>query len=82
MHTVNDNLDDIKVDDMVEPWKTEAYTIVHLPTSNYGKTNASVRVKVDTGAGGNVMPLQVFKHLHPRKMDQNGKPIGLEASKT
>ena len=42
---------------MVEPRKTEAYTIVHLPTSNNGKTNASVRVKVDTGVGGNVMPL-------------------------
>ena len=82
LHTVNDNLDEIKVDDMVEPQKTEAYTIVHLPTSNNGKTNASVRVKVDTGAGGNIMPLQVFEHLHPRKMDQNGKPIGLEASKT
>ena len=67
---------------MVEPWKTEAYTIVHLPTSNNSKTNASVRVKVDTGAGGNVMPLRVLECLHPRKMDQNGNPIGLEASKT
>ena len=57
LHTVNDNLDEIKVDDMVEPWKTEAYTIVCLPTSNNGKTDASVRVKVDTGTGGNVMPL-------------------------
>ena len=82
LHTVNDNLDEIKLDDMVEPQKTEAYTIVHLPTSNNGKTDASVRVKVDTGAGGNVMPLRVFERLHPRKMDQNGKPIGLEASKT
>ena len=42
---------------MVEPQKTEAYKIVHLPTSNNGKTSTSVRVKVDTGAGGNVMPL-------------------------
>ena len=82
LHTVNDNLDEIKVDDMVEQWKIEAYTIVHLPTSNNGRTDASVRVKVNTGAGGNIMPLQVFEHLHPRKMDQNGKPIGLEASKT
>ena len=57
LHTVNDNLDEIKVDDMVEQRKTEAYTIVHLPTSNNGRTNASVRVKVDTGAGGNIMPL-------------------------
>ena len=67
---------------MVEPWKTEAYTILHLPNSNNGKTNASVRVKVDTGAGGKVMPLRVFEHLHPRKMDQNVNPIGLEARKT
>ena len=28
---------------MVEPQKTEAYTIVHLPTSNNGKTDASVK---------------------------------------
>ena len=82
LHTVNDDLDEIKVDDMVEPQKTEAYTIVHLPTSNNGKTNASVRVKVDTGAGGNFMLLQVFEHLNPRKMDQNGNPIDLEAIKT
>ena len=67
LQTVNDNLDEIKVDDMVEPWKTEAYTIVHLPTSNSSKTNASVRVKVDTGAGGNFVPLQVFECFHPRK---------------
>ena len=57
LYTVNDNLDEIKVDDMVEPQKTEAYTIVHLLTSNTSKTDASVRVKVDTEAGGNVMPL-------------------------
>ena len=82
LHTVKDNLNEIKVDDMVEPQKTEAYTIVHLPTSNNGKTDASVRVKVNTGASGNVMPLRVFQCLHPRKMDQNGNPIGLEASKT
>ena len=82
LHTVNDDLEEIKVDDMVEPQKTEAYTIVHLPTSNNGKTNASVRVKADTGAGGNIMPLRVFKRLHPKKMDWNGNPIDLEASKT
>ena len=82
LHAGNDNLDEIKVDNMVEPWKTDTYSIVHLPTSNNSKTDASVRVKVNTGAGGNVMPLRVFEHLHPWKMDQNGNPIGLEASKT
>ena len=82
LHIVNDDCDEIKVDDLIAPWKTEAYTIVHLPTSNNGKTDASVRVKVDTGAGGNVMPLQVFEHLYPRKIDQKGNPIGLEATKT
>ena len=43
--------------------KTEAYTIVHLSADCDGKTNASVWVNVNTGAGGNVMPLRVFERL-------------------
>ena len=44
-----DDPDEIKVDDVAKHRKTEAYTIVHLPTNCEGKTNASVCVKVDTG---------------------------------
>ena len=77
-----DDPDEIIVDDVAKPRKTEPYTIVHLPTSCEGKTDASIHVKVDTGVGGNVMPLRVFKRLYPNQIDMKGKPTGLEPSGT
>ena len=70
------------MNDVAKPRKTEAYTIVHLPTSCEGKTDASVHVKIDTGAGGNVMPLRVFERLYPNQIDMKGEPTGLEPSGT
>ena len=46
----SDDPDEIKVDYVAKPRKTETYTIVHLPTSCEGKTDASICVKVDTEA--------------------------------
>ena len=34
--------DEIMIDDINRPRKTEAYTIVHLPADCDGKTNASI----------------------------------------
>ena len=51
---------EIMIDDIKRPRKTEACTIVHLPVDCEGKTNASVSVKVNTRAGGNLMPPRVF----------------------
>ena len=42
------NPDEIKIDDINRPRKTEAYTIVHLPADCDGKTNVSVQIKADT----------------------------------
>ena len=42
------NPDEIMIDDVNRPRKTEACTIVHLPTDCDGKTNATVLVKVET----------------------------------
>ena len=55
--------DEIMIDDINRPRKTEAYTIVHLPADCNGKTSVSVWVKVGTRAGGNVMPVRVFERL-------------------
>ena len=33
--------DEIMIDDIIKPRKTEAYTFVHLPADCDGKTNAS-----------------------------------------
>ena len=41
-----------------------------------------MRVKVNTGAGGYVISLRIFKWLYPRKINNGGEPIGLEISIT
>ena len=51
---------EIMIDDIKGPRKTEACTIVHLPVDCESKTNASVSVKVNTRAGGNLMLPRVF----------------------
>ena len=68
------------IDDIRRPRKTEAYTTVHLPAECDGKTNASVQVKADTVAGGNVMPPRWFERLYPKQINLNGEPRGLETS--
>ena len=48
------------VGDVRAPQCNEAYTTIQLPASASRKGTASLHVKVDTGAGGNVLPLHVF----------------------
>ena len=55
----------IMIDDIKRPRKNRS--IYHCAPSSWwwGKTTASVWVKVKTGAGGNVVPLRVFDSLYP-----------------
>ena len=77
-----DDPDEMKVDDVAKLRKTEAYTIGHLLISCEGKTNASIHMKGDTGAGGNVMLLRFFERLYPNQIDMKGDPTGLQPSST
>ena len=43
---------------------------------------ATLKCKVDTGAGGNVMPLRAFAKLFPRCINADGSPRGLKSSTT
>ena len=56
----------------------EAYTTIQLPASASRKGTASLHVKVDTRAGGNVLPLHVFQHLYPDQISPAGLPTGLD----
>ena len=60
------------------PQCNEAYTTVQLPASASRKGTASIHVKVDTGAGGNVLPLRVFRCLYPDQISPAGLPTGLD----
>ena len=66
------------VGDVCAPWCNEAYTTVQLPASASRKGTASLHVKVNTRAGGNVLPLCVFWHLYPNQISPAGLPTGLD----
>ena len=61
---------------------TEAFATVELP-ADIGKCRlATLGCKVDTGAGGNVMPLRAFSKLFPERFNTDGHPTGLTPSTT
>ena len=56
----------------------EAYTVIKLPASTSSKGTTSVCVKIDTGSGGNILPLCLFQQLHLKQTSPDGLPIGLD----
>ena len=59
---------------------TETFATVDIPVTS--KKRASLRCKVDTGAGGNVMPLRAFAKLFPNWLTKTGMPKGLRKCNT
>ena len=59
---------------------TEAFATVDMPVAS--KKMASLRCKVDTGAGGNMMPLRAFAKLFPNQLRKTGMPTGLRKCNT
>ena len=66
------------VDDVQAPSCNKAYTMVQPPASISSKGTASLCIKFDTGAGGNVLPLCVFQCLYPDQISPAGLPTGLD----
>ena len=69
---------EIMVGDVHAPQCNEAYTTIQLPASTSRKGTASLCIKVNTRAGGNVLPLRVFWHLYPDQIIPAGLPTGLD----
>ena len=62
-------------------WRmTEAFATVDMPIAS--KKRASLLCKVDTGVGGNVMPLQAFGKLFPNQLTNTGMSTGLQKYNT
>ena len=66
---------DISIDAM-----TEAFATVDMPIASKKKT--SLWCKVDTGAGGNMMPLWAFAKLFSNWLTKTGMPIQLQKCNT
>ena len=78
MTVQNTHPEEIMVGDVCAPQCNEAYTTIQLPASASRKGTASLHVKVDTLAGGNALPLHVFRHLYPDQISPAGLPTGLD----
>ena len=70
--------EEIMVGDVHAPQCNEAYTTIQLPASASRKGTASLHIKVDTRAGGNVLPLCVFRCLYPDQISPAGLPTCLD----
>ena len=66
------------IDNISSQQCNEAYMVIKLTASTCSKGTASVHVKIDTGSGGNILPLCLFKQLHPKQTSPDGLPIGLD----
>ena len=62
---------------------SEAFANVTLPAPAGDKAHeASIRVKVDTGAGGNILPLRLFCQMYLDQIGPDGLPKGLTPTPT
>ena len=69
---------EIMVGDVCAPQCNEEYTTLQLPASASRRGTASLCIKVDIRAGGNVLPLCVFQCLYPDQINPVGLPTGLD----
>ena len=69
----------IHISDVQIDATTEAFATVEMPAEIGPCQCGTLKCKVDTGAGGNVMPLQTFAKLFPRHINADGSPRGPEA---
>ena len=70
------------IDNISSQQYNEAYTVIKLPASTSSKGTTSVHVKIDTGSGGNILPLHLFQQLHQKQTSPDGLPIGLDPIQT
>ncbi|KAK7087114.1 hypothetical protein V1264_021204 [Littorina saxatilis] len=52
--------------------RTEVYANLSIKLSKI--KHAKLKVKVDTGAQGNIMPLIIFRRIYPQLLDEDGYP--------
>ena len=90
VNAVNQNDDESHVEDMLDldqlrfesihinhvskvTKRDEAYADVGIKLEGIANP-ATLKVKVDTGAQGNVLPIRIFRRMYPKKLDSAGYP--------
>jgi len=79
---INEDLDELLFESIqidgstVNPARDEAFAkvLVELPNVNHPKP--MLKMKVDTGAQGNILPLRIYRNMFPEHIDDYGLPTG------
>ena len=66
----------------VTPVKDEAFAKLRVKLPNVNHPNPALKVKVDTGAQGNILPLRIYRNMFSHHVDENGLPTETAPSQT
>ena len=55
--------------------RDEVFASLSITLADKPNVPATLKVKVDTGAQGNILPLRIFRRMCPAKLDSEGFPI-------
>ena len=62
--------------------RNEAFAHIKVKLPNLGNPNALLKVKVDSGEQGNILPLRIYGKMFPDCLDENGLPKDTTPSQT
>lgn len=66
----------------VDGKRDEAFAKISLKIPEIDHPNPMLKIKVDTGAQGNVLPLRIYSKIFPDHIDDDGLPTGTARSQT
>ena len=66
----------------VSPARDEAFAKVQVELPDINHPKPMLKMKVDTGAQGNILPLRIYRNMFPEHVDDNGLPIGTTPTQT
>ena len=66
----------------VTPVKDEAFAKLQEKLPNVNNPNPVLKVKVDTGAQENILPLRIYRNMFLHHVDENGLPTETAPSQT
>ena len=66
----------------VSPARDEAFAKVQVELPDINHPKPTLKMKVDTGAQGNILPLRIYRNMFPEHVDNNGLPTGTTPTQT
>ena len=88
MEKSNSNFDDLLLESIqidssaVNPVRDEAFAKVQVELRNVNHPKPLIKMKVDTGAQGNILNFPVYRNMFPEHVDDNGLPTGTKLTQT